>query len=427
MNAEKTIACPVCVNTYNRTSRKKIQCNACDHECCMGCYKRYITESHSEPNCMQCHVVWDIHFIRQNFTNSFITTDLKKHYCQLLFDKEKQLFQDTMIDLEERKRVRELHRVIAMLEEQRKHIIMEIRTKRREVNMARQTSAEYIRPCPLHGCNGYLDEFWKCAVCERNICGECHHEVIDEDTHECHPDDVATVTMLESESKPCPKCGIRIQRIIGCNQMFCTQCHVRFDWTSLRIITGGAYHNPHHQAWLMDKGRSRGDIMCGGVPQYGYVRNTLAGLGFGMGSRWCSSARNVVDDILYIERNVIPQWVWKSQPPNNAELRMDFLEKKIDEASFKATLYKRDRKTEIAVKTLHVYEFWALAGADIIRRLIGEKDAKKVSGYFTVEYERLIEECNGLFYTLFEDYKIYTRPIEFDETTHKVLNMRSRM
>ena len=90
-------------------------------------------------------------------------------------------------------------------------------------------------------------------------------------------------------------------------------------------------------------------------------------------------------------------------------------------------MYKRDRKTEIAVKTLHVYEFWALAGADIIRRLIEEEDAKKVSGYFTVEYERLIEECNGLFYTLFEDYKIYTRPIEFDETTHKVFNMRSRM
>ena len=85
--------------------------------------------------------------------------------------------------------------------------MMEIRVKKREVYTTRQTSVEYIRPCPINGCNGYLDEYWKCAVCERNICGECHREVVDEDTHECNSDEVASVTLLESESKPCPKCS----------------------------------------------------------------------------------------------------------------------------------------------------------------------------------------------------------------------------
>ena len=46
------------------------------------------------------------------------------------------------------------------------------------------------------------------------------------------------------DSKPCPNCYIPIFKLSGCNQMFCTNCHVVFDWISLKIDKGPV-HNQH--------------------------------------------------------------------------------------------------------------------------------------------------------------------------------------
>ena len=39
-----------------------------------------------------------------------------------------------------------------------------------------------------------------------------------------------------------------ISKIDGCNQMWCTQCHVAFDWKTGAIQN--SVHNPHYFEWL---------------------------------------------------------------------------------------------------------------------------------------------------------------------------------
>ena len=67
--------------------------------------------------------------------------------------------------------------------------------------------------------------------------------------HVCNPDDVATFQALSQNTKPCPKCHVLIYKIDGCDQMWCTQCHVAFSWLQTRI------HNPHYFEWMRQNNR----------------------------------------------------------------------------------------------------------------------------------------------------------------------------
>jgi len=51
--------------------------------------------------------------------------------------------------------------------------------------------------------------------------------------------------LLKDDTKPCPKCGEMIFKASGCSQMWCTSCHVVFDWNTMEIDTG-VIHNPHY-------------------------------------------------------------------------------------------------------------------------------------------------------------------------------------
>ena len=50
--------------------------------------------------------------------------------------------------------------------------------------------------------------------------------------------------MIIKDSKQCPKCKNYIQRIYGCNQMFCTICHTCFNWVTLEILDKVNVNNP---------------------------------------------------------------------------------------------------------------------------------------------------------------------------------------
>jgi hypothetical protein len=67
--------------------------------------------------------------------------------------------------------------------------------------------------------------------------------------HKCKEDDVKTVEYLKSQAKPCPKCGVAIEKISGCDQMWCVNCHVAFSWLKGEIVHG-VVHNPHYYQWL---------------------------------------------------------------------------------------------------------------------------------------------------------------------------------
>ena len=102
--------------------------------------------------------------------------------------------------------------------------------------------------CPKQGCHGFvLQGTTSCTTCNVEICLECRE--VKEIHHECDSNTLKSIKMIESETKPCPGCGIQIHKIQGCYQMWCTQCHTTFHYRTGEILKE-PIHNPHYIEWL---------------------------------------------------------------------------------------------------------------------------------------------------------------------------------
>jgi len=111
----------------------------------------------------------------------------------------------------------------------------------------------YTKPCPSDDCRGFLSSAHKCGTCEKYYCSDCHLEKKSrtDDEHICDEDAKATIAMIRRDTKPCPKCMIGIEKVSGCSQMWCVNCHTTFDWNTMKIETG-YIHNPEYLRWMRD-------------------------------------------------------------------------------------------------------------------------------------------------------------------------------
>ena len=155
---------------------------------------------------------------------------------------------------------------------------------------------KFIKNCGKANCSGLLSIKWICGTCKTKFCKHCGEakgiatdlEIISDDienesktegdeskaeSHTCDSNLVETMKAIQKETKACPKCGINIYKIEGCSQMWCTNCHTAFDWTTRRIETG-RIHNPHYYDWQRkvnngDAPRVPGDIPpCQQIPPF---------------------------------------------------------------------------------------------------------------------------------------------------------------
>jgi hypothetical protein len=115
-------------------------------------------------------------------------------------------------------------------------------------------------------------------------CKDCHEikGATQDAAHECNPDNLASAKLIDAETRPCPKCGARVFKISGCNQMFCTACNdCAFDWVTGRIET--IIHNPHYFEFQRQRNggqapRVLGDILCGREVDHGTIHTITSDL-----------------------------------------------------------------------------------------------------------------------------------------------------
>jgi inorganic pyrophosphatase len=131
--------------------------------------------------------------------------------------------------------------------------------KNKKENLFRQRG-----PCPAANCRGFIEENWTCKLCDTHICRTCMMTISTPDLddasndgasasasagagtdHVCKQEDVESAQKIREDSRNCPSCRVRIFKISGCNQMWCTNCHTFFSWDTLKIINGKNIHNPH--------------------------------------------------------------------------------------------------------------------------------------------------------------------------------------
>jgi hypothetical protein len=171
----------------------------------------------------ECAKQWSRKHIREKFTLVFINSRLKEHTEKILFDKERALLPATQpiveSKLEAAKIQVEIDTVYQQLTEYRL-VLNDLTIKKHRV-LNRKPRAEaraFVRACPDEDCRGFLSTQWKCGICDKWTCPDCHivKGFARDAEHTCNEDDLATARLLASDTKPCPKCGTGIFKIDGC-------------------------------------------------------------------------------------------------------------------------------------------------------------------------------------------------------------------
>ncbi len=289
--------CNVCCETYNKSVNSKIICpiSSCSYDACKRCVRTYLLNTTNDPHCMNCRNKWDTKFMVDNLNRSYMDTNYKKHRKNLLVDREISRTPELMHLVERTKLIDEKSKELIVLFNQYNEIKKTFYTlgrqlsdKRNEINKIKNGDLQvekkkFIMPCPGENCKGYLSSQYKCEICKLFTCPDCF-EVIGynkTDEHTCLDDNLKSAEMIKKETKGCPKCGVRIFKISGCDQMWCTECRVAFSWNTGKIDYTGTIHNPEFYRYMRENGgngqnapRNPGDILCGGLINY-YTLNSL--------------------------------------------------------------------------------------------------------------------------------------------------------
>jgi len=246
---------------------------------------------------------------------------------------------------------------------------------------------EFIMKCADEGCRGFLSSNYKCGICEKWTCTQCLVVIgADKDApHTCDPNTVETAKAIKSETRPCPKCGTRIFKIDGCDQMWCVMegCGTAFSWNSGHVVTG-TVHNPHYYEWLRRTGagapaREVGDIPCGGLPNIYHLIGSLRS------SYIPDATKNV---IMETHRNIrelidirLRDYPARPEALANKDEDVQYLMNKLTEAEWQRQLElseaRFNRKKEIG----QILQTLATAGSDMMNYLVNQSAAMEPTVY----------------------------------------------
>ena len=376
--------CDVCCEKFNKIKHKKVECPYCDLKSCRSCSQKYILSSHQDPHCMGCKTAWNREFVDSFCTKYFRNTELRRHRENVLFEREKALMPETQPEVERIINMRKLKQILQTQRERllelhyrntgENEITPEIRDLYREMentyrylqelrSSQRDTISEprtFVRKCPKEECKGFLSEEWFCGLCNVYYCKECNEQLTE--GHECDPEMVKTMQLLNKDSKSCPNCGTVIHKTDGCAQMWCINCHTAFNFTTGQIETG-RIHNPHFIEFRRKNigSREHGDIPCGGSPSFRELRE--------------HNATNTILQyslIIYqFERELI---FMDDRPANNLNFRIAYMLNEVTEEYFKTFLQRQEKFKEKVKDVSYVYEMVANTGGDLLRQYIIHPD-----------------------------------------------------
>lgn len=334
----------------------------------------------------KCGKEWTRRFLVKSFSKTFISGPWKAHKEKLLLDKEIALLPATQVVVESIKKreiaVKEAKEILKLIREleRRRTGLLTMDTNTQAVRNA------FVRACPSADCRGYLSSQWKCGLCDKWTCPDCH--VIKEggqkdENHVCNADELATAKLLDKDTKQCPKCATGIFKIAGCDQMWCTQCHTAFSWSKGHIETH--IHNPHFFEWQRINGagaapRVPGDILCGREITHHTAedfRIILKGNELTL-KKWGTKNRlEIYNQTISISRNLLhlnqvqlPHYRVNNAVDNNQELRVKYMRNELTIESFKSRIHRDSKKYEMNREITDILTMFIQTVTDIIYRAL---------------------------------------------------------
>lgn len=385
--------CEVCCEKFNKINHTKVECPFCDLQSCRTCSQRYLLSVSDDPHCMGCKNSWNREFIDLFCTKYFRNTDLRRHRENILFEREKVLMPETQPEVE---KIIATRRIYTVINEQRERLAQlyhkygiythitsnvpipqDILDLREDMEKSYRTlerlrshgeivlveaPKKFVRKCPTEECKGFMNENWFCGLCDRHFCEKCNEQI--SNGHLCDEDAVKTMDLLKKDTKPCPKCGTMIQKLSGCSQMWCPDCHTAFNWSTGHVDTG-RIHNPHYMEFKRSRisGREHADIPCGGTPSFRELRQI--------------NASNDIMRLAMVLYNIDEQLIYRYgelRDNDNRYLRIAYMLNELDEKGFKKELQRRDKEKEKHRDINHIYRMIVDTGGDLLRQYVIDVD-----------------------------------------------------
>ena len=426
--------CTICGDIFTSTKRKKVECKMCKEICCLTCFKKFLIESENiTPKCMFCTQNISYSFIREICSINFCNKDLHEKRTKTEMKRQMTLLPATQplanLEIERRKywaeiklyddRIAQLRREIDIIQRQKSYVPW---PTQHNINTS-ENKITFIQKCPIESCNGFLNNSWKCGICETYICNRCHvpKESRNDDNHVCDEEMVSSIAAIKKDSKPCPKCATYIFKIEGCDQMWCPECKTAFSWKTGKIETG-TLHNPHYFEYMrkLNSGiipRQPGDILpCDMVPTFAILWNSLI--------RWRRSNTDS-DDInrkiniffrnrAHFERVDIPR-VDINYQDLYSDLRVRFLLKDIEEDTFVSKVSKLLKREERDSEILEIYNLYLNVTGEILKNvnemLLNNSSAEDISREIDTS-RRVKIFCNDKLSILSKQFKNNIRMIK---------------
>lgn len=269
-----------------------VTCPGCQNECCKRCLDTGIALQKSVlVHCPCCKEPWSRVFVDEIFsTHRAFKLKRKRVEEQAMLTEQERLMPATMIMVKRTREVLKLEKSIAEMNgllndlKRQVHVAKTDKARLIATRLSASGGGVYSR-CGSSVCKGFVMEGADgvCDLCGGQTCSDCMHwtsrdamevgsdrvrvvlmevnmmggskvmvmlsVVSGTSAHECRQEDVDTVRLLKETTQSCPECHAYIEKIDGCNDMFCTLCHVEFNYRT-GVRTNRASHQPERQRFL---------------------------------------------------------------------------------------------------------------------------------------------------------------------------------
>lgn len=384
------MACPICCEVV--TSSKFIGCPKCNMEVCHACVVNFAKSRVGDIRCMNsnCKHIWTRSFLITSLPPSLVYGELKEQRETTLYEKEKALLPMTsklipLLQLEneltasvkaQTRILKEIQEKLKNVKEEKNNLIASIEGNNKTKKM--ENLPRIVCPCPQQDCRGFVfSNDHQCSICSIKICKKCR--LVEDDTeHECNPDDVESVKIIQKECKACPGCGAPSRKTEGCSQVWCLVCHKAWDWNTMNIETGYIhatdYFNYMRRNGLNIPERIEPVANCHVNPPIDIIR---------LARRFPETLTKNEQDFILSRWQIVCENLRQYEPvreKGTMDLRLAYLRKEIDDKKWKRMLHMRDKSESFKKEIQDMLHAYATVMNDMIREccvITSEKEIKK--------------------------------------------------